>query len=425
MIKHISKALLLMTFILVLFSGCNDYTEYEDMALIFGIGLDYNEKSDTIYTTIDQTNRISNPLGGDSGDASFMNTNIAYAKSFEESLNHLQQYVNRELFLGYTRCLVFGKELCEKNLNDIISYLELTSRIRTSAYVLVAETTAYEILSTRDPSGDLITTNSIEKLLNNTRGTGGIRPITVGDLYKMLYFEGLEISLPVIGIEETIDAGKTDEKKDKVENAGKEKEKVEELELPLKLPETMGYVKQISGQHKIDKFAVFKDTRLIGILDEEESLHLAFIKNNKSRSHITNKIVYNGEVVDYSYLLTNSTSNIKAIIENNKPKIEVNIKLTGTIEKITNLEELFEMDKIEELQNIIAKQMQIKIEKTIKKVQTVYNSDIFGFGYQFYIDKHKEWDLYLKDEWDNLFKDLDVKVNVTAKIINTGKQLRF
>jgi spore germination protein KC len=421
-----NKLRFLTTLVLLalLLCSCQDYTEYEDMALIFGVGLDYDTDSKMIYTTIDQTNKISAPLG-ESSNSDHLHTNIAYANTFQESLNMLQQYVNRELFLGYTRCFVIGKDMAQNNLKDILSYLEQTTRIRTSAYILVSENTAFEIFATRDPTEDTTSTETIEKLLNNTRGTGGIRPITLGDLYKMLYFEGIEISLPIIRVEKTIDAntsGKKDEKKpDEEKNSKDEKE----IKLPLKLPLSMGYVKQVEGQHKIDKFAIFKGTRLIGVLNGVESSHLALIKNNKTRSNITGSVKYKENNLDYSLLLSNNTCRINTEIKNKKPQVDVNIHLTGSLEKITNIDNMFNKNITEEVEELIAKQLKSKLEATISKVQTQYNSDIFGFGYEFFINHNKEWDSYLKNNWNNLFRDLTVNVNVTVKILNTGKILRF
>lgn len=397
----------------LLLAGCIDYKEYEDLSLVFGMGFDYNPKEDTVYTTIDHTNKSSSD-----GESSDMFINTAYNNTLEESIDNLQKYVQREIFLGYVKCIIIGKDAAESHFEDIISYLDLTPRIRTTSYILIAEDTAFEILATHDPTEEQKTSDVIEKLLLNTTGTGGFIPVSLGNLYKMLYFEGMELTLPLIKTEDTIKPEADSEDSD---TQGKNKK-----EQYTELPEGMGYVLQKSGQqHVIEGIAVFKDMKLIGFLDQTDGYVLALIKDQEIEAYISESFDYKGSIVDYSYRNTENSSTLDTKIEDGKPVIDLTINLKGSIEKITNVDNLFDTDTVESIENKISQDIKEQINTTITKVQKNYNSDIFGFGYQFYINDNKAWKEDLKNNWDELFKDLKVNVTVNVDIKNSGRKIRF
>lgn len=65
------------------------------------------------------------------------------------------------------------------------------------------------------------------------------------------------------------------------------------------------------------------------------------------------------------------------------------------------------------------KKIEENIKKLIKKVQTNYNSDIFGFGNSIKKNMPNEWKKICK-EWDEYFPKLDVEVSSEVNITKSA-----
>ncbi len=55
------------------------------------------------------------------------------------------------------------------------------------------------------------------------------------------------------------------------------------------------------------------------------------------------------------------------------------------------------------------------MEALIKKVQSEYGADIFGFGVKLHEDKAEEWNK-VENNWEEVFKDLKVNIKTNVNI---------
>lgn len=99
----------------------------------------------------------------------------------------------------------------------------------------------------------------------------------------------------------------------------------------------------------------------------------------------------------------------------------IHIKLSieadlGAIQSRINYDSLA---RIDELNLLLEKRIKTGVEKTIKKAQKEFESDIFGFGYKFagYFNTIQEWEEY---NWHNDFPNAKVNVDVDFNIRRTG-----
>lgn len=75
------------------------------------------------------------------------------------------------------------------------------------------------------------------------------------------------------------------------------------------------------------------------------------------------------------------------------------------------------------MENGLAENVKAEINAAIKKAQKELKSDIFSFGFNFYRDNPKLWHSEYEKKWKQLFPNLQVNVNVTAKITDTGTSI--
>ena len=107
----------------------------------------------------------------------------------------------------------------------------------------------------------------------------------------------------------------------------------------------------------------------------------------------------------------------KKNLEESEPKIDIDIKGEATIIESSGNIDLNDYKTIEELQKLTDKKIKKLINEAITKAKN-NKTDIFGFGLLFY----QEYPKYFsdnKDNWDNIFKDLNTDMSV--KIILKNK----
>jgi spore germination protein KC len=162
--------------------------------------------------------------------------------------------------------------------------------------------------------------------------------------------------------------------------------------------------------------AAFKDDKLVGYLNGDEARAYSMIVNDLKIAHYS--INHN----DYSTVIKidHSSSNIKTKIDNDKIMIDVivsnkvEISQEGDTTNVTKLEDLKKIEKV------IDEQIKNDLLSTIKKVQTEFASDIFGFGMRVHNQHPKEWK-NMKNNWDELFSKATINVEVNTCINRTGE----
>ncbi len=88
---------------------------------------------------------------------------------------------------------------------------------------------------------------------------------------------------------------------------------------------------------------------------------------------------------------------------------------------IAELECYIKIDSEEEIRKIekkLEEEAESQIRETIKMAQEM-ETDVFGFGRKLSINNPNYWKKH-KKEWNTLFKNADIEVNVNAKISNAG-----
>ena len=71
------------------------------------------------------------------------------------------------------------------------------------------------------------------------------------------------------------------------------------------------------------------------------------------------------------------------------------------------------------LEKACSEQIKRGVESAFVKVQKEYKSDIFGFGLVFHRKYPEEW-RKINEEWNEIFSEADIQVEVETKAIRTG-----
>lgn len=315
---------ILLIFILLLTTSCQDYTEINDFAIISGIILDYNTEYEMISELIinEEETKIE----------TFKTT----GKTIDECLSKISKLSNKDIFISHLKTLLLTENIINKNINIYDYFLRSSkSKMNFDIYIIDSKIKDEIFQINKEESQS----EYIEKMMTyNDKIYSSSSKLKFIDLMYKIYEPGLEPIYPNLTI---------------IENENKKT-----LEL--------------------NNLTFFINNKQI-LLTNEQSIYYNMLTNN------IDKTILNLKCNDNNYTLL--INNLKTSKEyNNKTKeftYKLNIKSNVNNYKC-NLD-LQKQTNIKKLNNISNKQIQSKINELIN-IQLENNYDFLGI--ENYIYKH-------------------------------------
>jgi len=402
------KRMLLVTLLIILsliLSGCWDYVEYEDLAQIVGLGMDYNNESHEItisiqYPSIKKGKSGSSESSGATAGSQWI-VHSATDTTLLGAFIKLQEAVPKKLFYGYLKVIILGEDAAKYNLMEIIDEFNRTPSVHSSTYIVISSGKAEDVLKTVDPS-HISSGLDLYDLIHLAKNTGAAYPVTLIDFTQMLAIAGWEATAPrVISI-----AAKSEKEEAKGGTQSKLKFNEERI-----------------GTQRIAGMAVFKGEKFVGWLEEKESRGLGWITNKKQTPFTTSEKAGEASTEDMLYYsVTEATGKIKVQMVNDKPIIYVNVKVNADLRKYYRNKgaDFLSSEEVSSAEQMLSDIIRSDIDAALQKGQKELKSDIFGFGFALFRKDPKLWQNEYEAKWDDVFPDIPVNINVDVKITNTG-----
>ena len=384
-------------------SGCWDYEEYEDFIQVEGLGIDYNKESLETRLTFEYTPTKGQSGKTDSSGSSAQKTQIVHSatdKTLLDAFPKLQQIIYKKLFFGYLKVIVISEEAAKYNMANIIEWVDRTPVLRSTVLLVITSGTAEETLSTLDVASLESSSKEIFSLINLSESTGAAYPVSVHNLTQMMTIPGIEATVP-----RDITVSKKNEPDAKGGIEGNIKYDIER-----------------DGDHRVAGLAAFKGDKFIGWLDEKESHGFGWITGKKITTYKVSEESTDTENVLY-FRVIKSKSKIKVQIDKDKPEFQVNVKVNADIRKYYSnqgSDDFLSIKEISDMEKKLSESIRSDIEAALKRGQKELKSDVFGFGFALFREDPQLWRTEFEGKWDDLYPDLSIKINVEAKIINTG-----
>jgi spore germination protein KC len=292
---------------------------------------------------------------------------------------------DRKLFVSHTKGFLFSEEIARNGLADHLDTILRDHEMRVSMHLaIVKDSSAADIMGFA--SGiNTIPSNYIEDLFKQYKVHSKSVDSKVLDFLKAYLGKGRN---PVVTVLKRV-------KKAKIGT-----EDSNEYELS---PEGA---------------AVFLKDRLVGFLDGEETRGYNLIIGKANSGIITFPTPDSYGTTSIEILQAGSKNEVE--FTGNELKIKVKVNMVGMLDEQTATSQ-----KNRKAMNVIMEQaasqaIKQEVEHTLMKVQTEYKSDIFGFGELVHRKYPQEWK-NMQDNWDELFAQATIEVEVQAKITKTGK----
>lgn len=361
----------------ILLTGCSSYRELENLSIMAGLAVDKNEQGKYIITA----EVVDLHEGGK--DVKIKRKLIeCYGDTIVDTTSNLVNIISPKPDWGQLQIIIISQEVAREGIIDILDTLNRHNEARLTIDILISkEKTAKEILDSQ-----IITTEmrsyEIEKMLDEqTVSLSKIHRAKTYEIVNDLSEEGISPVLPAIRL---------------IENHG---EKTAEL----------------SGS------AVFDKDKLIGYLDGEETKSLLFIRDEiNSGALVVDTHPGNGNV---TLVINASKTKVKPVYSNGEVSINIQIKTKVSLREYGIKKNFMDENEILVLKHAAEEKLKANIKNVIRKVQEDYDVDAFGFGNTIYKDMPWLWK-EIKPDWDNVFKSLDVNVNVNIDIRNQGLILK-
>lgn len=405
--NKVFKMMLIFLLIIInmLLISCEGGRELDSIGIVIAIGFDLDGEDIII------TNEVINPMG-----ASPTNKNnnqeaskfvMGRGKTMEEAISNISLTFDRQLYYSHTRIIILGEDVVKGGYGEYIDTFNRNNQIRETTPLMVAkDAKAYEIMGIM-PGIAHTAGKYIYDITKDNMITGKQRVIDINRFFRDFYGENEDYVLGVVERinKKVIKKESEDDKDNSKENKG----------------DTLEVLRMEGG-------AVLKDKKLIGYFTGEEMMGFNFILDEFEGgvvSFITPKDALQESVETYKekpysgFKIFKSRTKTNIILQGDKLHLFINLKLRGGLKGTQEGVNLNNRLVIKKMEKSIEKNIRDKISKTLKKSQKQFEMDVLGIGQLVHRSYPNIWK-EIKDEWPEIFKDLDYTIRVDASINDVG-----
>lgn len=374
--------------IALLMTGCWSRKELNEFAIVVAVGIDkVEEEYEVTVQIVDPSEIASNKASG--GRTPIVLYHEKGGSVFE-AIRKLSTITPRKPYFSHLGMIILGEELAKEGIGQTLDFFARDQELRGNFLVAVSDQApAKDILSILSPLEKIPANKMNNSLKNSSDVFATSSPTRFDDLLKDLGRKGKNTVLTTIRI-----IGNPEE--------GASKDNVEKT-----IPDTHLHY---TGM------AVFKNEKMVGLLNEEESKGYSYIKD-KVKS--TANIIACPEEGTITTEVTDSKTKVNGKMVKGNPRIELEIHSNQNVAEVDCLIHLGKEKTITGLDKISSKTLEEIVTNTLDTIQNKYKADVFGFGEAIHRADPKAWKKLEKD-WEQLFPKLEVHVKADVKTKELG-----
>jgi len=374
MIKK-TVCLLLISLLIFPLSGCWNYRGLNEMSIVTGVAIDKDPKSGNYQLSFEVVD-LSVPIKEEGLNGIIIESE---GKTLFDAVRNAKKRVTNKLYFGQAQIVVVSEEIARSGeISSIINWLLRNDECRETTNVIISqEKTARDIIISKGIGQGIVSTEIQEIVESDKKVTSSTLSVELYKAFNILKAKGKSLALPAIH---------------NVTNDGEP-------------------VVEVNGT------AVFKDKKFIGYLTPDETKYYLFSIDEIKGGVLTFSSAGEGRDDVTLEISRNITKSSFDFIDG-KVKILIHTDTTVYLDEVGHNDALDEK-QIAALEDAAEAKLEYYISRVIQKVQSEYGSDIFGFGNMIYKKDLRLWN-QLSDNWEEQFKVLEVEVQSSIQIINTG-----
>ena len=409
--RIISLEILLLVIALV-FSGCYDAREINDVAYVLLVGVDMGV-SDRFRVTFKFPSLKSgggqDDSSGQAGDGLTYDTLTIDTPSFFAASELANINLARSINFMHTQFIVISEDIARNGLiGEFLAQIVRNSSIRYSTRLLISKGSAAELVEMLEPIEGSDLTKTCENLARQSEETGMFVDLALYDLHdcmKSTYHQPIAVLAAVNRGENFVEEGSVWGNKYQIPGdyyAGDQPRKG-------------------GGKVELMGLAIFNGTRMVGKLTGHESRILAMVKGNfRKGTLVIPDPKQPGDIIAFEVRPARKPQ-VKIWFDGDKPFIDLKLHLEGDILGIQSGIHYEDPGMLPVLENALERFIKTELNKILEKTQEL-NCDIFYFGHT--AVKHfatiQEWEAY---DWNSHYKDAEIKTEVRFYIRRTGTMI--
>lgn len=385
------QIMIIFLLLLVMLSGCWNRRELNELAISHALGIEKKENGEFQVTV-----QIINPsaIAMQEPGARTYTPIVVYSESGAtvfEALRRLTMTVPRKIYESYVQAVVLDGDLAEEGIIEALDFLIRDHEFRTDFYFLISkEAKPIDVLKVLTVI-DRLPANEIHQSLKASQDYwGATETIEIDELLSEIAGKGIEATLPGVVIEGDPEAGG----------------QMPALENSV-LPAFLAF----------KQTAVFSQDRLIGWLNERESIGLNYLQNN-IKSTIVNVSCPNEEASNIGVEIIRTKTSLDIKLNNGIPEGKVTVKAEAQIGNAQCSFDTAIQANLNEIEERTGEKISEEVELAIAKAQEL-QADIIGFGKELYQKQPQEWQK-VEDSWNQMFSTMDVTVDTDILLLGTG-----
>ncbi|QAY65858.1 Ger(x)C family spore germination protein [Paenibacillus protaetiae] len=381
-IQKIGIASLLFTCL----TGCWNRTEINDLSVVLAMGIDLTEQGNYEITV-----QVADPSQMSKNRGSERSPSIVFSSSAPtlfEALRKITTNAPRRMYIAHLRILILNDAIARKGIRETLDFLFRDHEIRPDFYMAVARGfKAKEILSIVTPMETLTAMDLYRSLKMSEKVWAPTAAVNVTDMIQRLTKDGWDPVLTGVTIVGDVKKGESSDN--------------------VKQPASL-------AEYKYTGIGLFRDERLVGWLNEQDS---------KGYSYITNKVSNTvGRVKcpdsDKLFLVEvhEAKTKYEPRVENGKPVMHLKVRIQANLGEVHCKADLTDENVIKQMEQLAKKQLEKIIMSSIASSQSK-GTDVYGFGEAFHRKYPKLWRSWQQD-WHDIFQNelkTDVSIDYTIR----------
>lgn len=369
--------IIITLFILLISSGCYNYKEINDMAIVSSIGIDKDNKNDKYIVSA----QIMNSKESEDSEDSQITVYTKEGDTVHEALRNITLKSPRKLYGNHLSKIVLSEEVAKEGIDNILDIFNRITEVRNEFIItIVKEDKASDVLKVLTTT-ESIPAEYVKLSLKIADKTSGLTYATKLDEFISLYLKkGIDPVVPVLKI-------------DKKEKKGT----------------TINNITTTNPISKIviEDLAVTNKGKLETYLKNEEIIGYNFLRNQIQKMIIPVKCDDENNYASILILKNKTKSN--AAKKDNKYIINFNINSEAIITEYNCKKDLTDEKVIKKLEKDTEKKIKRYIKKSLNK-QKETKGKFLGLERIIYLDYQK-----YKNE------DYSVKYNAKVNLVRKGE----
>jgi spore germination protein KC len=344
--------------------------ELKTFDFIITSGVDIDLKSNEFSISY-----ISSEETGNENDNSNANKNLFNVKSntLNKTFEKIQSLTNKSFNDSHLEYILIGENTAKENLDYFIDYYSKNPNIRLDVYAFITKDMSSEDFIKKILTSKIDTDVRLDGLVNDKTRLNSMTKKNLKDIMQLFYSENKTGLIPVLAVKESPIKNNDEKSENK-------------------------YTFEFSG------LGIIKNGKLINYLPY--SLVRTYIILTKTLKMSDIEIINDNNL----FVFTIKNSNNKISFKFNENNIPEKVIFDINIETALEETKANEKNNLNELQS-----EKIKSEiKEIIKISKKTNADFLNIGETLSMQHPYKWHI-IKDDWSNIFKDLEYEINVTTK----------